>query len=340
MKYTAVGDTGIELPPVIFGTSALGNLYAEPSAATKLAIVENCLTLMPSTPVVFDSAGKYGAGMALEVLGHCLDALNTQREDVLISNKLGWYQTALTGTEPTFERGVWYNLKHDAVQRISYQGILDCWKQGNELLGGKYIPDLVSVHDPDEFIEAATDAKQRDDQFAAVLDAYRALIDLKKEGKVKAVGVGAKNWKIIEQLAREVDLDWIMIANSYTIYDHPPELSEFMDRMQKKGVFIINSAVFNAGFLVGGSYFNYKRIESSDPDYAEHFRWREKFFARCNTYNISPSHACIQFGLSHPAVSAIALNTSKPGNVEKNIREVSTPVTEDFFKEMQKEGLL
>ena len=42
------------------------------------------------------------------------------------------------------------DLKHDAVQDISYQGILDCYEQGNTLLG-KYQARLVSVHDPDEY---------------------------------------------------------------------------------------------------------------------------------------------------------------------------------------------
>ncbi|WP_252734005.1 hypothetical protein [Pseudoalteromonas sp. C2R02] len=31
----------------------------------------------------------------------------------------------LTSDEPTFEPGAWFNLKHDAVQDISYQGILE-----------------------------------------------------------------------------------------------------------------------------------------------------------------------------------------------------------------------
>lgn len=40
-------------------------------------------------PVVFDCAGKYGAGLALQSLGNCLKILNVKPENVLISNKLG-----------------------------------------------------------------------------------------------------------------------------------------------------------------------------------------------------------------------------------------------------------
>jgi len=55
---------------------------------------------------VFDSAGKYGAGLALEVLGQCLEELNVPPEKVVISNKLAWKRIPLPeGAEPTFEPG-------------------------------------------------------------------------------------------------------------------------------------------------------------------------------------------------------------------------------------------
>ena len=100
---------------------------------------------------------------------------------MIISNKLGWIRTPLTQPEPTFEKGVWMNIQHDAVQTISYEGIMECWHQGNELLGGKYKPQLVSVHDPDEFINGVAEQSEKEKRYKAILDAYRALSDLKKQ---------------------------------------------------------------------------------------------------------------------------------------------------------------
>ena len=113
--------TKINLPPIIFGTSGLGNLYVDMDEESKCEIIKEYVRLS-NGPVVFDSAGKYGAGLALEVIGNCLRRLNVPAEDVIISNKLGWLQTELKTAEPTFEPGVWKNLKHDAVQKISKQG--------------------------------------------------------------------------------------------------------------------------------------------------------------------------------------------------------------------------
>jgi D-threo-aldose 1-dehydrogenase len=59
----------ISLPKVIFGTSGLGNLYVALSDDAKRAIVAESVRCSPK-PAVFDSAGKYGAGLALESLGN------------------------------------------------------------------------------------------------------------------------------------------------------------------------------------------------------------------------------------------------------------------------------
>jgi len=340
MKYNEIGNTGIKIPPIIFGTSALGNLYAEIDENTKIDIINNCFKYMPSRPIVFDSAGKYGAGLALEMLGKCFLKLNINPEDVIISNKLGWMQTSLTTLEPTFEKGVWFGLENDAIQNISYDGILKCWEQGNELLGESYCQQLISVHDPDEYIIGSVNNNEYEKRFENVLDAYRALVEIKNKNKNIAVGIGAKNWKIIKQISAKVDLDWIMFANSYTIYDHSQELLDFITEMDKKNVFIINSAVFNAGFLIGGKYFNYQLIDPNNKENIHLYKWRDTFFKICKEYNIEPSQACIHFGISHPAIASVALNTSNPKHVKKNIEEVQKDIPSEFYKELKNAGLI
>ena len=339
MKLSEIGKTGVKIPPIIFGTSALGNLYTALSDETKIEIVQQAFQYVPA-PVVFDSAGKYGAGLALEKLGECLDKLNIAPENVIISNKLGWKRTPLLTAEPTFEQGVWMDLKNDATQDISYEGILNCYDQGNELLGGRYFPQLASVHDPDEYLNAATSGKDRDKRFADIVEAYRALADLKKSGKVKAVGVGAKNWKVIEEVSKEVELDWVMFANSMTIMHHPQDLLDFMQSLHQKNISIVNSAVFHAGFLIGGQFFDYRLIQ---PDTAENkaiFKWREDFFELCKQYAISPAVACVSFATTAPGVVSIALNTSKPSHIKGNVESVTTKVPTAFWSEMKEKGLI
>jgi D-threo-aldose 1-dehydrogenase len=131
-----------------------------------------------------------------------------------------------------------------------------------------------------------------------------------------------------------------MIANSLTLYSHPADLVKFMTDQCNKGTTIINSAVFNGGFLIGGDFFNYRPLNKETPADLQIYKWREAFFKICDKYQVRPSHACIRFGMSHPAVSSIALNTSNPGHVKRNVYEIENDVPAGFFSEMKEEGLI
>jgi len=339
MKHRPFGKTGLTTPPVVFGSTALGNLFQIMPDDAKLATIKEMFEHIDK-PVVIDSAGKYGAGLSLEVMGRCLRELGISNADVIISNKLAWLRTPLTTPEPTFEPGAWMGLEHDAIQDISYDGILKCWEQGLELLGGDYTTEIVSVHDPDEYLDAATSDVDRKKRFDDILGAYTALNELKAKGHVKAVGVGAKEWTSIHEIHQQVDLDWVMFANSYTLYSHPLDLLNFMDELHEKQIAVINSAVFNAGFLTGGEFFNYRKLDPNDADDQLKFEWREKFFALCNEHNMKASEVCIQFGKSHPAIVALALSTSKPARVKQNVDAVSVEIPSEFWTVLRDEGLI
>ncbi|ADE53738.1 aldo/keto reductase [Coraliomargarita akajimensis] len=324
----------IEFPKIVFGSSALGNLYEVVKDEVKLSIVDGWVTHQRPLTVI-DSAGKYGAGLALENIGKCLKQLNVSPDSVLISNKLGWKRTALEGDEPTFEKGVWFGLEHDAKQAMGYDGILECYEQGNELLGD-YTAKLLSVHDPDEYIAAAAD---KEAAYQDILDSYRALVELRDAGKALGIGVGSKDWTIIKRLFDDgVSLDWVMFANSYTLYRHPAEVMDFMLRLNEANVSIINSAVFNAGFLIGGKWFDYREVtRDSDP---ELFDWRDRFMEICVRHSVTPALACCQFGLSVPGTKALALNTSRPERIPDNIALVSNQIASDFWTDLKAAELI
>ncbi len=337
--YRPFGNTGLRVPPIVFGTSALGNLYRVISDVAKLEIASEWFEQV-APPVVLDSAGKYGAGLALEMIGRALAKLEIPPDQVVISNKLGWKRTPLQTAEPTFETGMWIDVEHDAVQRISYDGMFECWEEGCQLLGGEYRPQLVSVHDPDEYLAVAQSADDRQRRFDNILGAYRALAELKQTGEVLGVGIGAKDWRVVEEIDAAVGLDWVMLACSYTVLRHPPELIAFMQSLADRGIAIINSAVFHAGFLVGGKYFDYRVPKPENDADRPLFAWRKSFVALCEAHGISPMHACVQFALAGPGVVAIALNTSHADRIRQNVAAVISPVPDQFWASMIEEGLL
>lgn len=328
----------LDIPRVISGTSLLGNLYKKLSHDEKKAIVKAYIDCCEKTPM-FDSAGKYGAGLALEALGKCLKELDIKSDKVLISNKLAWVRKPLTTPEPTFERGIWHNVTHDAEQQISYKGIIRCFEEGNELLNG-YAAQMVSVHDPDEYLAAASSENDYKKRYEDILNAYRALADLKHNGLIKGVGIGAKDWRTIEKIAQDVKLDWVMIANQYTIYSHSKELINFIAWLTQKNIAVINSAVFHGGFLMGSDYFNYLPLNRSFPQHKKYYVWRDAFFTLCKEYNVTPAAAAIYFALHVPGIKSIALNSSHPQRVQDNIKMAYTEIPVLFWQRMKEENLI
>ena len=325
-----------QFPKIIFGTSALGNLYRDPGFETKKQVVSEIVKHSPGVPV-FDSAGKYGAGLALESLAAALKSLNVAPSEVQISNKLGWLRTELLSDEPTFEPGAWVNLENDAKQDISYSGILRCFEQGNELLGD-YPSRIVSIHDPDEYLAAATDAQDKAKRQNDILEAYRALAELKQKGEVDSIGVGAKNTEVINFISAHIQLDWAMFACSVTPYSHKPEVLALLKRLGSSGVKVINSAVFNGGFLMGGDYFDYTKVDRESAP--ELFHWRDQFFAICQKYDVDPAAACVQFSYLFPEIVSVALSTSSPSRVEGNMALANAAIPGAFWRELQDANLI
>ena len=334
-----LGNTGLRVPQVIYGTSYLGNLYTALPYENKLDLMKKWFECTEN-PVVIDSAGKYGAGLALVFKPGNRAFLKIHPDDIVISNKLGWYRVPLTTDEPTFEPGAWVGLENDCIQTFGYEEIIKCFEQGNDLLGGLYKTDVVSVHDPDEYLMAAGSAEDRDKRLLEILDSYRALFDLKKEGKVKAVGIGSKDWTIIRELYEHVKFDWVMFANSFTIFRHPPEILEFMDKLNADGVGIINSAVFHGDFLTGGEKFDYQEVDPLSEQGQKLFAWRGTFETLCSEYQIEPGDAALHFSLSHPAVVSIALNTSKPDKMNRNVEVLQQEIPSEFWKALKDSALI
>lgn len=338
MKFHPFGNTGLDFPPLVFGSSALGNLFKVYPSAVKNAILEESIAC--TDPVtVFDTAGKYGAGLALEVLGDFLVSHHIPKERLVISNKLGWVRVPLKEKEPTFEPGIWKGIQYDAVQKISYDGILECFEKDNELLK-QYVPQLVSVHDPDEYLDLASTGKERDRRFTDILEAYKALRELKEKGLVVGIGIGAKKWETIREIYDYVKLDYVMVANSLTLISHPPELLSFIDKLRKDDVGIINAAIFQSGFLVGENYFDYRPIDTSNPLDQQRLEWRKVFFGICEQFHVAPDHACIQFALAVPGINSVALSITDPSLITKNLRSATEKLPQVFWDELKNRGII
>ncbi|MEM6473758.1 MAG: aldo/keto reductase, partial [Planctomycetota bacterium] len=250
-----------------------------------------------------------------------------------------WRRVPLTTPEPTFEPGAWIDIEHDAIQDISYDGILRCYEQGCEMLH-PYKAQLVSVHDPDEYLAAASDGHDRQARMDDIMGAYQALRELRDAGHVTAIGVGSKDWRVSEEICKHCDLDWVMLATSLTIFTHDRDVLTFVQRCRDQSIRVINSAVFHSGFLTGGDFFDYKEIDPKHERDRQLMGWRDRFNAICESYGVSPAQACVSFGLSPPGVDSIALNSSQASRVQENVSLVSSHPPREFWQALKNAELI
>ncbi len=338
MKYSELGNSAVKLPQLAFGTSFLGNLYKELPREEKSEIIREWLIQLPGNLLV-DTAGKYGAGLSLEILGEEIESLGNEGDRIYTSNKLGWRRSPVVGNKLSFEPDVWINLEHDAIQDISYDGIIRCWEEGCALLkGGK--PAFISVHDPDEYLAGAETDYDKASRWEDVLGAYQALFEIKERGDALAVGIGSKDWFISEKLSNEFHLDWVMLANSLTVLNHPPELRHFVSKLRNSGTAIINSALFHGGFLVGGSFFDYYPLKEGSEKQIRLHRWRHRFNCICDKFDLLPAHVATQYGLAFQGVHSVALNSTKLARVSENIKFVTEPIPNNLWGHLAEEGLI
>ena len=131
-----------------------------------------------------------------------------------------------------------------------------------------------------------------------------------------------------------------MMANSFTIMHHPPELLAFIDSLQNRNIALINSAVTHGGFLVGGKFLDYREIDPKKQDDAKHLQWRKDFTDICQKFDTSPYEASVAFGISHPAVTSLALSTSRPDRVASVVAATTLKLAPEFWTEMCNHGLI
>jgi D-threo-aldose 1-dehydrogenase len=114
-----LGQSGLQTPPIIFGTAALANL---PQVIPEQRKLEICGAWFENiaTPVAVNVAYRDGEGMALEVLGRMLRRLDVAGEEIVV------------------------HLTLDADR------FADDWEKSCRLLGRKYAPKLVSLRDTNE----------------------------------------------------------------------------------------------------------------------------------------------------------------------------------------------
>ncbi len=96
--------------------------------------------------------------------------------------------------------------------------------------------DILYLHDPDDHFEQAS------------TEGIGALIELREQGLVTAVGAGMNHAAPLAELIRRADVDLVMCAGRFTLIDDEA-LQELLPLALARGVGVVAAAVYNSGML-------------------------------------------------------------------------------------------
>src|SRR6266853_1467417 len=312
MEYRPFGQTGIAISAVGFGCWEIGGGYGSIEETEFVKAINRALDLGVNS---FDTAEAYGMGASEKSLAK---ALGSRRKDAVITTKFGvGYPDAPNYRDSTRKR------------------VMESIEKSLKALNTDYV-DVYLIHWPD-----------RNVQFE---EPMRALDDLVKQGKVKAVGLS--NFKLNEIEAcmktRRVDV----VQYCWNMFDRRMQKEIFpYCRENNIGVMAYGSLAYG---MLTGTLSEEKAFEKGDwrsrrgklgninlfqhlfgPDhFLKNLRAVEDLKAIANRYNKTLPQFALRWTLTNPVISTALVGCRNEREVEDNVGAIGWSISEADLKEI------
>jgi D-threo-aldose 1-dehydrogenase len=310
----------LALTELSLGGAQLGNLYQTIDDHTAGATVD---AAWDTGVRYFDTAPHYGLGLSERRLGAAL-ATRPQR-DYVLSTKVGRLLEPLAAVRGQDTEGFAVAATHRRVWDFSRDGVRRSVEESLQRLGLDRV-DIVYLHDPDDHLEQVLAA------------GYPALEQLRDEGVVAAIGAGMNQTPILSELARNTDVDLLMLAGRYTLLEQGA-LEDLLPVCERRGIGVVVAGVFNSGLLAlekppEDATYNYARAPADVLDRAR------RIADVCERHGTTLPEAAIAFPLGHPAVVSVCIGARSAEQVRRNARLLGAQIPEDLWHELREQGLL
>ncbi len=327
LKVRPLGNSRVNLTALGCGGTAIGNMY---NAVTEDDAQATLRSAWNAGVRYYDTAPLYGHGLSEHRFGTAFRSFGP--EPFVFSTKVGWRLNPARGADlgaglfkgvPPFTRSLDY----------SYDGTMRSFEDSLQRLGRDRI-DILLLHD--------CDRRNQGDEFPArfkeaMAGAYKALIKLRDEGVVKAIGCGLNEWEACEAFARAGDFNCFLLAGRYTLLDQE-SLDTFLPLCASRGIGIILGGPYNSGILitgaVAGALYDYVPAK---PDIMDRVRRIEEV---CKRHKVPLKAAALQFPLHHPVITSVIPGMRYPAEVHENISLVNHPIPDAFWQDLRSAGLI
>ncbi|MFF0316433.1 aldo/keto reductase [Micromonospora sp. NPDC005252] len=311
----------IRLTTLGFGAAQGGNLFRATSDDEFAAAVD---TAWAAGIRYFDTAPHYGLGLSERRLGAALRS--RPRDEYVVSTKVG--RLLVPSPETAGERdsqGFDVPAELRRVWDFSRDGVRRSLEASLERTGLDRV-DVVYLHDPDEHWEQAAS------------EAVPALVELRDQGVIGAIGAGMNQSAMLARFVAETDIDVVMCAGRYTLLEQGA-LDDLLPAAQARGVGVVIAGVYNSGLLArdqppADAVYNYQQ---APPELIERAR---RIAAVCQAYGVTLPQAALAFVRRHPAVVSTVVGLRDAAQVTETLRRSDADVPEQLWAALRDAGLL
>lgn len=314
---------GLELPRVGLGTAALGNFLSPVPDDEATATISAAFA---AGVRYFDTAPLYGHGLAEQRTGRALRAVPA--DEYVVSTKVGRLLREGAPKDATQYdqdgRPFYIDVPTAGpVWDFTGDGIRNSLAESLDRLGLPAV-DILHLHDPDDhYLQASTTG-------------YAALDELRRTGRVKAIGAGMNRTPVLTRLVQNCDLDLVLVAGRYTLLDQTAA-ADLLPACRSRGTVAVIGGVFNSGIL----------IEPDDDarfDYLPATRSRlleaRAIKAVCDRFGVPLAAAALQFPLAHPQVASVLIGPRSEAELQQGLSLLSVDIPPELWWTLKSDGLL
>jgi aryl-alcohol dehydrogenase-like predicted oxidoreductase len=322
MEYTTLGNTGLLVSKLCFGTMTFGDgrgLFNAISSVGQTGADELVKTSIDGGVNFFDTADNYTEGESEKILGQSLKNLNIARQDVVIATKvysrIGQGRNDIGASRGHIMDGVEASLRRLQTDHI----------------------DLYQIH--------------ANDSVTPLEETIRALDTLVQQGKVRYLGCSNwQAWKIakalgISEFRNLARFNTVQAYYSIAGRDLEREIVPFLES-EKVGLLVWSPL---AGGLLSGKFSQTKQkaADSRRNDYDfpivdKERTWRilDVIAPIAKVHACTPARVSLAWLLAKPVVTSVIIGAKRLDQLRDNLASVELTLTADELRELDQVSAL
>ena len=302
LQKRPLGKTGLEVTPICFGATALGNMPATYGYSVGLDQALDVIRAIFTGigPVNFlDTAAEYGNGESERRIGLVIRELGGLPPGFVLSTKADRDSETQDFSAAQMRRSVESSLEKLGLEQIQ----------------------LLYLHDP-EYGNL--------DEIMGKGGAVEELLRCKEEGLIAHLGIAGGPIDVMTRFVEMGVFEAAISHNRYTLLN--TEADPFWDTCAKYGVACVNAAPYGSGILVKGpSNSPLYRYQPAPPELLKRAFQVEEV---CKKYGVTMAAAALQFSLRDPRLTATIVGVAEKDHLEETLKLAQEQIPPELWQEL------